>query len=408
MREGRLRVFAALLVALAVVMTSSATAAAPSIQVFLLAGQSNMVGRGLPVSDGTGPVDPNLLLYRNGVWQVAQDPLGPDADKERGVGPGMTFGLGVLSHVAPGTTVGLIMCARGSTSIGGWRRGGGPFNNCRSMARAAGGTVAGVVFLQGEFESKFQAKATRWGKGFEAVERDFEKAFGPVPFVLGQIGNINRPYAQVVRDQQAAAAAEFAAVGLVPSVDLSLQPDGIHFTVDAAKTLGDRYADAWWSLFQAFPHVDDLSPEAGSPGTEVTLTGSSLNNVSGVTFGGAAATFTVDGPGQITAIVPDGAVTGTVVVASPYGTVTGPSFAVQPDIDSFSPASGRIGSQVLVDGKGLAGASTATVGGQHAPVKVLSSTQVRVTIPKKATSGPITIATAGGTAVSANVFTVVP
>lgn len=375
---------------------------------FLLAGQSNIVGRGLPLSDGTGPVDPSLLLYRNGMWQVAQDPLGPDNDKERGVGPGMTFGLDVLSRLAPGTTVGLIMCARGSTSIGSWRRGGGSFNNCRSMARAAGGTVAGVVFLQGEFESKFQAKAARWGKGFEAVERDFEKTFGPVPFVLGQIGNINRPYAQVVRDQQAAAEAEFAAVRLVPSIDLPLQPDGVHFTVDAAKTLGVRYAAAWWSLSRAFPHVDALNPEAGPPGTAVTLTGNSLDNVSGVTFGGAAATFTVDGPGQLTAIVPDGAFTGTVAVASRYGTVTGPSFAVQPVIDSFSPASGRSGSQVLVDGTGLAGANTATVGGQPASVRILSPTQVRVTVPKKATSGPITITTAGGTGVSTDDFTVLP
>ena len=41
-------------------------------------------------------------------------------------------------------------------------------------------------------------------------------------------------------------------MSLVPSLDLQLQADGVHFTANAAKTLGSRYADAWWSLFQAF------------------------------------------------------------------------------------------------------------------------------------------------------------
>ena len=403
-----MRVFAALLIGLAIAATSSAGAADPPVKVFLLAGQSNMVGRAQPISDGTGPVDPDLLLYRNGAWQVAQDPLGPDNDKERGVGPGMTFGLGVLSHEPSGTKVGLIMCARGSTAIGAWQRGGGPFDSCRSMAHSAGGTVAGVVFLQGEYESKFEPKAARWLKGFEVAERDFQKAFGPVPFVLGQIGNINRPYAQQVRDAQAAAAAEFPAATLVPSIDLALQADGVHFTADAAKTLGYRYADAWWSLSQEFPSVNNLSSSVGDPGTVVTLSGNSLDSVTGVTFGGAAATFTIVGPGQVTATVPDDGVTGPVAVASPYGTIAGPSFSVQPVVDSFSPASGGTGTKVFVSGKSLTGATAATVGGQSAKVIVISPTQVRVTVPKKATSGPITITTAGGTAASGNVFTVVP
>jgi hypothetical protein len=403
-----LRLFAGLLAMLAIAATPSAAAADPAIQVFLLAGQSNMVGRGQPISDGTGPVDPDLLLYRNGAWEVAQDPLGPDKDKERGVGPGMTFGLGVLSHEPPGTQVGLIMCARGSTSIGAWKHGSGAFNSCRGMARDAGGTVAGIVFLQGEFESKSEERASRWQRRFELVERDFQKMVGPVPFVLGQIGNIDRPNAQQVRDQQAAADAEFPAVTLVPSIDLPLQPDGIHFTVDAAKTLGYRYADAWWSLSQEFPHVTDVSPTVAEPGTPVTVTGSSLDNATGVTFGGVAASFTIDGPGQLTATVPDDGLTGPIAVASPYGTVTGPSFSVQPVIDSFSPASGPSGTKVFVSGKALGGASAATVGGKHASIKVISPTQVRITVPSKAPSGAIAITTAGGTAVSADVFTVVP
>jgi hypothetical protein len=391
------------LVVLAVAVPSAGVAQQP-IQVFLLAGQSNMVGRGQPVSAGTpGPVA-NLLLYRNGAWQPAGDPLGPLNDPERGVGPGMTFGIGVLAHEPPGTTIGLIMCAKGGTPINAWLPGSGPFDACRSAARAAGGAIAGVVFLQGEYEALHGAK--QWLSRFTKVEAAFQKNFGPVPFVLGQIGNVARPYAQAVRDAQAEADAELAPVTLVSSIDLLMGPDGVHFTVDAAKTLGYRYADAWWTLLHQFPTVTGVSPQVGTPGTAVTITGSGLASTGSVTFGGASAGFVVDGPDQITATVPDGGVTGPVSVTTPYATVSGTDFDVVPVIDSFSPTSGKPGTKVLVTGKALKGAAAVTLNGLAAKFKVVSPTQISIKVPTQATSGTIQITTAGGTAVSADAFTV--
>ncbi len=401
-----MRIIAFLLAVLAVTIPSGSVAG-PNIYVFVLAGQSNMVGRGQPISDGTGPVDPNLLLFRDGAWEVAQDPLGPSNDSRRGVGPGMTFGLGILSHEPTGTIVGLVMCARGATSISVWLPGHSRYEACKREARAAGGSVAGLVFLQGEYEAHTSGGASHWLQRFKVVEDAFEKDFGPVPFVLGQIGNIDQPFAQQVRDAQAEAAAELPSVTLVPSIDLLLQPDG-HFKVDSYKTLGGRFADAWWSLNQAFPRVSGVSQAEGQPGTSVILTGTAFDNVTGITFGGASASFAHDGPGQLTAIVPDDGRTGRIGVISPYGTLTGPAFAVQPVIDSFSPESGRPGMKVFVSGKSLAGATAATVGGQRTSIKVLSATQVRVKVPKGAASGAISVTTAGGTAESVGVFTVLP
>jgi hypothetical protein len=67
---------------------------------------------------------------------------------------------------------------------------------------------------------------------------------------------------------------------------------------------------------------------------------------------------------------------------------------------------------VLVSAEGLASRNRrkpkVTVGGQAANVVVLSSTQMQIVVPKKAVTGPITLTTPGGTAVSAQAFTVVP
>ena len=55
-------------------------------QVFVLAGQSNMVGRGQPLSLGSPP-DPHLELWRDGAWIETSDPLGPPEDEDSGIGP---------------------------------------------------------------------------------------------------------------------------------------------------------------------------------------------------------------------------------------------------------------------------------------------------------------------------------
>ena len=88
-------------------LPANAGSTAP-VQVFVLAGQSNMAGRGLPLTIASPP-NPRLLVWRDG-WQEAADPL--STDPEAGIGPGMTFGLQLLRHL-PGTRVGMVMCAVG-------------------------------------------------------------------------------------------------------------------------------------------------------------------------------------------------------------------------------------------------------------------------------------------------------
>jgi hypothetical protein len=72
--------------------------------------------------------------------------------------------------------------------------------------------------------------------------------------------------------------------------------------------------------FHVKPSVTAFAPTSGSPGTQVVITGSAFLDASKVTFGGAAATtFTLDAYGQITAVVPTGAVTGKIAVFTPAG-----------------------------------------------------------------------------------------
>ena len=68
------------------------------------------------------------------------------------------------------------------------------------------------------------------------------------------------------------------------------------------------------------PALASVAPASAPGGATVTLRGSGLTGVTGVTFNGAAATFTVVDDAQLTATVPATATDGTLSVTSPDGT----------------------------------------------------------------------------------------
>jgi hypothetical protein len=78
------------------------------------------------------------------------------------------------------------------------------------------------------------------------------------------------------------------------------------------------------------PFVKTL-PTSGLVGAAVKILGTGLTGATGVTFNGAAATFTVVSSALITATVPAGATSGAVQVTTPSGTLSGNvSFVVTP------------------------------------------------------------------------------
>src|SRR5262249_42497259 len=170
---------------------SSGTSFATPDQVFVLAGQSNMLGRGFPLSKGA-PSDARLLVWRkDGGWQVAVDPLGDPTNKENGVGPGMTFGLGAIQTLDP-ETVGIVQCAVGGTAISKWEPPHSVYENCIDQVTAAGGHIDGIIFLQGESDASNASDASNWAKRFKVVLNAFRADLGAsIPMVIGQIGKLS-------------------------------------------------------------------------------------------------------------------------------------------------------------------------------------------------------------------------
>jgi uncharacterized repeat protein (TIGR03803 family) len=152
----------------------------------------------------------------------------------------------------------------------------------------------------------------------------------------------------------------------------------------------------------------ETQPTSGKVGAAVKILGTNLKGATSVTFNGTAATFTVVASSLITTTAPAGATTGTVKVATPSSTLTSNvTFRVTPQITSFTPPSGPVGTSVTITGISLTQTTEVTFGGVKATTfTVNSDTQVTATVPTGAKTGKIGIMTPGGTATSATSFTV--
>ncbi len=163
------------------------------------------------------------------------------------------------------------------------------------------------------------------------------------------------------------------------------------------------------------PLLTGISPGTGPGGITITLTGTGLGATAGVSVNGVAATFGNVTATSLTATVPLAAGTGPVVVSTGNGVSNGLQFNVLPTATSLTPSSGMAttnglpGAVVTVDGSGLFGVIAVQFNGLDAPGFVVNTTgsQLTVTVPFGAQTGPVTVITGNGV-VSPGVFTVLP
>jgi hypothetical protein len=159
------------------------------------------------------------------------------------------------------------------------------------------------------------------------------------------------------------------------------------------------------------PAITSFTPSSGSAGTSVIIIGANLAGATSVSFGAVAATtFVVNSATQITVIVPAGTVSGKITVTTPSGTTTSAgTFTVTtaPVIAAFNPSAGAVGTSVTISGANFVNVNGVAFNGVTAAYTVDSPSQITATVPAGASTGPLRITTATGTAVSMANFAVV-
>uniref|UniRef100_J3LUY7 Sialate O-acetylesterase domain-containing protein n=1 Tax=Oryza brachyantha TaxID=4533 RepID=J3LUY7_ORYBR len=228
--------------------------------VFILAGQSNMAGRGGVVAShwaGIVPPDcaPNPSILRLSPqlrWEQAHEPLhdGIDSNRTCGVGPGMAFANALLrSGRAGGAPVlGLVPCAVGGTRMADWLRGTDLYADLVRRARVAletGGRIGAVLWYQGESDTVRLADANEYGRRMLMLVRDLRADLAMPHLLLIQVGLASGlgQYTEIVREAQKGL--KLRNVRFVDAKGLPLQDGHLHLSTQAQVQLGHMLAQAY-------------------------------------------------------------------------------------------------------------------------------------------------------------------
>ncbi|KAJ9560175.1 hypothetical protein OSB04_005335 [Centaurea solstitialis] len=238
------------------------TSALAGQSIFLLAGQSNMSGRGGVVNltwDGYIPPESSsnpavLRLSANLTWERATEPLHRDIDvaKVCGVGPGMAFANSLLRKDSSVGVVGLVPCAIGGTNISQWARGGVLYNEMIRRANAAvggGGTIRGLLWYQGESDTltleDAEAYGSRLRRFFANVRSDLHLPL--LPIIQVALASKSGLYTDMVRKVQLGM--KMINLRTVDAMGLRVQePERLHLTTSSQVSLGKMLTDAYLQL----------------------------------------------------------------------------------------------------------------------------------------------------------------
>lgn len=230
--------------------------------IFLLAGQSNMAGRG-DVAPEDSIAHPRVwMLDREMRWVPAVDPMHFDKPIA-GVGPGRSFGI-ALAEADPTIHIGLVPAAVGGSAISSWVPGGihretdaYPYDEAiaRTLAALEDGELKGILWHQGESDSNPTAAPLYEANLRELIARFRERLDSPeVPFLIGQLGRFpGNPWGagQIQVDAvHRALPSQVPNVAFVSAEGLTDKGDALHFDAESAGELGRRFAAAYQAMMR--------------------------------------------------------------------------------------------------------------------------------------------------------------
>jgi hypothetical protein len=237
----------------------------PRLWVFIMAGQSNMVGLGKNAeltAAQAAPV-PNVTIYYNASIHPNTNtlkwmPLGPGFGASNDhFGPELGFGQ-KLHALYPNRQIAIIKVAEGGTGLSDrWAAGVGDLyqlliNEVTAqlavLAQTGRPQLAGFLWMQGENDASQQSTADAYqghlAEFIWAVRQNLGVAI--LPFTAGLISPAGGwPFVDIVRTATALVAQGIGQVDVVETNDLPTHADDrYHYTTASNLMLGQRFADA--------------------------------------------------------------------------------------------------------------------------------------------------------------------
>ncbi|GAA0878362.1 sialate O-acetylesterase [Algoriphagus jejuensis] len=222
--------------------------------VFVLAGQSNMAGRGQVEAIDTIPNPRILTINKAGDLLIAKEPLHFYEPILTGLDCGLSFGKELLNHVPDSISIVLIPTAVGGSAIGQWindstYRDVTLLSNFREKLEIGKqfGQIKGILWHQGETDAAKAETIEIHVEQLRTLFGEFRSAAGNpnLPILLGELGSfsktkkswraINFKIRRYVKSDPNAY--------LIRTGDLNHKGDSVHFDSDGQREMGKRFGE---------------------------------------------------------------------------------------------------------------------------------------------------------------------
>jgi hypothetical protein len=225
-----------------------------NIWVFIMAGQSNMAGRGQVEAMDTIPHPRILSINKNGELIIAKEPLHFYEPAMTGLDCGLSFGKELLKLVPDSVSILMLPTAVGGSSIRQWVndssfRGVTLFSNFKEKVEIGKKywTIKGILWHQGETDASKVETINIYDAQLEKLFAAFRTEVGnkELPVFIGELGSFSKNDAkwQSINSKISTFIERDSNSYLVKTSDLFHKGDSVHFDAEGQRKMGERFAE---------------------------------------------------------------------------------------------------------------------------------------------------------------------
>jgi hypothetical protein len=233
-----------------------------NLWVFMMAGQSNMAGRG-KIETGDLVINKRIMTINEiNEWIVAREPLHFYEPNGAGLDCGVSFARRLLKEIPDSVSIAMIPCAVGGSSVFEWL-GDSLHRNVRLLSNfrwkldlaKEKGVIKCILWHQGERNAN-AADIPLYKDALKELVFTFREIAEDdhLPVIMGELGRFAQPAEKqdyfneinaIIHDM----AEEVDNCSWISSEGLDHKGDHLHFNSAALRELGERYAEKYLETF---------------------------------------------------------------------------------------------------------------------------------------------------------------
>lgn len=223
-----------------------------NIWVFILAGQSNMAGRGFVEPQDTIPDKRILTINKNGQIVYAKEPIHFYEPTRTGLDCGLSFCKALIKHIPDSISILILPAAIGGSSIQQWL-GDSTYRRVKLMSNfqekvefgKKTGEIKAVLWHQGESDANeedipvYKEKLSQLIFKFRAIVNNDN-----LPVLIGKLGSYskNKDDWEKINRAIKSYSSQDKNTAVINTSDLKDKGDTVHFNSEGQRIMGQRFA----------------------------------------------------------------------------------------------------------------------------------------------------------------------